>query len=138
MKDAPWRDPEKLERLYWGEMLTLHEVADELGCSHGCIHRWMKKFDIPRRKEGYQPGLTMHTYDGYECFWQTIDGEPVNVKTHQLLACVEHDPHDVFDASTVVHHQNECRFDNRLENIEVMGRDDHTAEHNRTRKTSES
>lgn len=65
--------------------------------------------------------------DGY-CRWRSFDpslGDDVYLYVHQLLACVEFDPADVFDPSNHVHHINGVRWLNLPDNIEL--RDD--AEH---------
>lgn len=45
----PWRDPEWLRRLYWGEGLTQQEMADRADTVPVQIRRWMRKFDIETR-----------------------------------------------------------------------------------------
>jgi DNA-directed RNA polymerase specialized sigma24 family protein len=46
----PWRGPDQLARLYYGEGLTQPEVADRLDCGQRTIARWMDRFDLAPRK----------------------------------------------------------------------------------------
>ena len=41
-----------LERLYWGEQLTIPEVARKVGISPGATHRWLKKFGLTWTQQG--------------------------------------------------------------------------------------
>lgn len=50
---------------------------------------------------------------------------------HRLLAAVETPIEEL--SGKVVHHRNGVRCDNRLENLEVMERGEHTAHHNTER-----
>lgn len=50
---------------------------------------------------------------------------------HQLNACLENDPYEVFDPSTQVHHRNKQAVDNRPENIDVVSNYHHRLIHKR-------
>jgi len=57
------------------------------------------------------------------------DGRDV-ARVHQLLAIADgFDPEDVFSDNTVIHHKNEIKWDNRVENIEMMTNSEHTKYH---------
>ena len=58
------------------------------------------------------------------------DGDEL-VFEHQLNACVDNDPYEVFDPSTQVHHRNRQKVDNRLENIDVVSEYHHRLIHKR-------
>ena len=49
-----------LRQQYWGEEKSTREIAKILGVSFPTVLYWMKKFDIPRRKEGFQKGNQLH------------------------------------------------------------------------------
>lgn len=49
---SPWKDKELVRKLYWDEMMTQKEIADELGCSPDTIRKWMKRNDIEIRDVG--------------------------------------------------------------------------------------
>jgi|GEM_PF-3032635 len=51
--DKPWRDRDLLHRLYWDEWMSIRDIADELGCDHKTVARWLKRHDIERRSEGH-------------------------------------------------------------------------------------
>lgn len=53
-KDKKWRDEKTLRDLYCGLGLTGREVGDVLGCSHDCIHRWLKRNDIEIKDPKYR------------------------------------------------------------------------------------
>lgn len=142
--DAPWRDEDTLQRLYWEEEMTMTEIGDELGCSSGSVLRWMEKHDIPRRSR-YEASRLAGCGDAasearrvewvpyvvtnrYEIWRDGIAGEEVRVQ--QLLAIADGaDPHEVFSDGIVTHHRNCHRRDNRPENIEVMARGVHSRTH---------
>lgn len=48
--DGPWRDKERLERLFVDQGRTSYEIADKLGCSQNCIMRWLHRFGIEREQ----------------------------------------------------------------------------------------
>ncbi|AGM11426.1 HNH endonuclease [Halogranum tailed virus 1] len=62
-------------------------------------------------------GINFKTVGGYEV---VTDGED-SVKLHRLLACVEEDPHDVFNGRVWnVHHRNTIPWDNRPANLLLL------------------
>jgi hypothetical protein len=142
--DTPWRDEERLRRMYWEEEMSSQDIADELGCSYGAVLRWMDKHDIPRRdrleashlsgcleaaREARRVDWVPYTIsNGYEIWRDSATGNEISV--HQLLAIANGaDPHDVFRDGMVAHHRSGHRRDNRPENIEVMERGEHTLTH---------
>jgi len=61
--------------------------------------------------------ITFKTVGGYEVL---TDGES-SVKVHQLQACLDNDPHDVFNTRYMnVHHLNTIPWDNREENLLLL------------------
>lgn len=68
--EHPWRDAERLERMYWDERMTQGEIAEELGCTRRTIAEWMKRLDVETR-----PGKTTKTLE--QRFWEKVDkGDP--------------------------------------------------------------
>lgn len=47
--EAPYRDPETLERLYHGESMTVREIAEKFDVAKMTISRWLRKHDIDTR-----------------------------------------------------------------------------------------
>lgn len=133
--------------MYWEEEMSSQDIADELGCSYGAVLRWMEKHDIPRRdrveasklagaieaaREALEAPWVPYTIsNGYEIWRDTRTKNEVGV--HHLLAIAGGaDPHEVFGDGTVVHHRSGHRRDNRRENVEVMGRGEHTITHQKS------
>lgn len=58
--------------------------------------------------------------DGY-CRWRTtdVDGDEIYVYVHQVVACVNNDPREVFAPGNHVHHIDGVRWHNSPENVEV-------------------
>ncbi|WP_254830988.1 HNH endonuclease [Haloglomus salinum] len=124
--DAPWRDAATLERLYWGEGLSLDGIADRLGCSDVTVLNWMEKHDIERRtqkSERLPRPLTVtspgSTNQGYELVWH----DDHCVRHHRLLAVAEYGLSSIRDCE--VHHRNGVHWDNRPENLALVGPSEH-------------
>lgn len=62
-------------------------------------------------------GVELKTIGGYEVL---TDGNG-SVKIHRLMACLDNNPHDVFNKSYMnVHHRNTVPWDNRRENLLLL------------------
>jgi transposase len=48
-ESGPWRDKDVLKRLYVEQEKSVTEIADELGCSHATITKWLAKNGIRTR-----------------------------------------------------------------------------------------
>lgn len=48
--EYPWRDEERLRNLYWGEEMSLREIASHLDTTYTTVRRWFNRHDIKRRK----------------------------------------------------------------------------------------
>ena len=133
----PWRKKSTLQRLYVDEGKSVREIADELGCSDSTVRYWMQKFDIPRRGQTTASRLSQReeyathrfTNNGYERWVTYYEGERPSLWVHQLLACLEYDPHEVFDPNTDVHHVTGHGLDNRPEAIELLTASEHSKHH---------
>lgn len=61
-----------LEKKYWDELKSTHDIAEQCGCSNSTIRRWMEQFDIPRRSRSEAMELenrcdeTTFSSSGYE------------------------------------------------------------------------
>lgn len=47
--EYPWRDKERLERLYIEEDMTQPEIAEKWDCGATTVSKWLRKFDIKTR-----------------------------------------------------------------------------------------
>jgi len=72
-----------------------------------------------------------YTTDGYEqaLSYVSSSGKVDRVRIHQLLACLSHEPVEVFSPEKEIHHRNTVRWDNREENLEVVSRKEHQRAH---------
>jgi hypothetical protein len=76
-----------------------------------------------KMKKKYGPDISICYKNGYEQFAANNE----TVLHHRLLAIVEYGFDEVMD--NCVHHKNEIKWDNRVENISLMSRDEHQSYH---------
>lgn len=118
----PWRDPTLLRELYFETGLNQSEIGEALGCSASTIGYQMRKHGMIVRD-----GNGSHYFADYEYY---NDGNQT-VGVHQLLACLDNDPHEVFATTNHVHHSNNHSADNRPSNLQVLSASVHKQTHNR-------
>lgn len=139
-KTEPYRDKETLEKLYWVEKLSMSEIADRLDTSLTTVHYWMNEHDIERRtrNKGGWDSPRMKPYarfttspQGYEQWESNFKNERDTLRHHRLLAVARFG----FDAvkDKIVHHKNNITWDNRIENLELMTRGEHSKMHQSAR-----
>jgi DNA-binding Lrp family transcriptional regulator len=131
LTDETW-----LREKYHGEMMSITEVAEEIGCSRMPVYRALKRHGIERHHIDYDrqnthPGFRIHD-QGYVCAFSNHyegDGEQTfeEVRIHRLLAVSEHGFEAV--ANKEVHHENGIAWDNRPGNIEILSKDEHAKHH---------
>lgn len=125
------------EGLHRGQKLTMYDYnGDEYECSE-CGDEFETERGMKRHihqihpdewmllpvKLGMDPG-------GYERWRHRYDGQMDNLSHHQLIACLDHDPHEVFAPDTNVHHGPiEHPLANWAGNLEVMTNIDHGRHH---------
>lgn len=118
-----------LENLYHRKGMSAYEIAAMFDVSSRTIYNWMERHGIDRRKSKHdRPPTFVHSNpNGYELWHHQTRGEQYNVRLHRLLAVAEHG----FDAvaGNDVHHRNGIPWDNRPENIEVLGHGEHARLH---------
>jgi transposase len=131
----PWRDREIVESLYHGEELSQRQIAERLGCNRRTAERWFQKHDIEARsrKEACKginrvERVSFRTrQDGYEEAMSNYRKSVNTVRIHRLVAVVEFGIEAV--KGNVVHHKNSIPWDNRPDNLEVMGWREHAIYH---------
>lgn len=125
--DTPWNDRDLLYEMYIEKRMPTTEISNELGCTPRTISRKLNDFGIPIRDHTRRPARFFTDENGYE---RLRDGYTKDVTTvHQLLMLLEHPPDEVFDPENCVHHSNHIRWDNRLENLELMTVQEHGRYH---------
>lgn len=139
--DEPYRDPERLRKMYLDRGMTTREIANRFNCSNGTISRWLNRHNIPTR-ENWTAGVkaakranrrervTVRTLEsGYE-YWASKEQRPGEssrtseiVYVHRLLAVAEYGIDAVADSE--IHHLNGVPWDNRPENITLLDESAH-------------
>lgn len=88
LKGQTVADAETLQRLYWGEHLTLDQIGERLGCSGTGVLQAMQKFSIPRRTSAESLKLTGKANPG--CFPKGLvpwnKGKPLPPETKAKLS----------------------------------------------------
>jgi len=111
--------------------MTQGEIADGFGVCAKTISNWMDKFDISVRSTDRRPACYITDSDGYEYWRPEVLGERRWVSVHRLVAVAEYGVERV--SGVEVHHDNEIRWDNRPENLELWNTSEHTALHQERR-----
>lgn len=133
-KPCPWNNEEKLRKLYIIEGLSLREIGNHLDCCRSTVANNMDEFGIERRLANDEYGHVPFSCreHGYE-YWRTRHKDEIfSVKHHRLLAVVKYG----FDAvkNMDVHHVNGIKWDNRVENLELMTHSEHSSLHSNERR----
>jgi predicted DNA-binding protein YlxM (UPF0122 family) len=122
---------EWLYERYYGDNMTISEMADAAGVGDASIIRQMDRRGIERRPNYVtrvlrNPGAGFVQADarGYEMIKHSVKDHTYNFPIHRLLAIAEYGYEVVKGA--VVHHKNGIKWDNRPDNIELF---DSQAEH---------
>jgi len=139
---APWRDEETLREEYVHKQRPSTELAEEWGCTHSTVTRWLRKYGLskygqlpkftlgPRKAEERLDG-SRHSTATYEYLeTHSADGSVSRTRHHRLLAVAEWGLNAI--RGKEVHHQNNIPWDNRLNNLELLTPEEHAQEHEGT------
>ena len=133
-----YKDPDVLERLYYDEGLSTREIGEKAGVTHSTVQYHMEKHGVDR-KDRIEATREKRLVDTAAFYTDTSGGYEKwvgdkSVRVHRLLAVAKYG----FDAvcGSDVHHINGVPWDNRPENLSLMGHGEHTTHHHTGKKQS--
>ena len=130
----PYQRKEVLEELYHEEGLTQTEIAEKFGVDQSTIHYHLKKHDL--QKEQTRQNFYFYTFSDGKVSVRPSGDDEQSFYLHQLNACLNHDPHEVFAPENDVHHLMGLGHAIDLpENLEVIEHGKHVGDHQQERAT---
>lgn len=128
-------DPQTLEQLYWEEGLSISDIAELANRTENPVRHQMEKHDIPRRSDAEGGRLkndtghpSIYIARGYWVAASTHNGEKDSVRLNRLLATLLVDELSELN-DVVVHHKNEIKWCDTLDNIELKTPEGHMSHH---------
>ena len=121
-----YKNREWLYKMYIDNDLSQQSIAKICGVNQSIIHRKLVSFDIPRRKFYGQKGIHSHLWKGGRI--KTTQGY-IHILNHthpnkncrsyvpEQVLVVEKHLNRILSKAEAVHHINEIRDDNRIENL---------------------
>lgn len=141
-----YRDKDWLREKYWVERLPITRIAKLEKCSTETIHRWMKKFNIVRRKRGFQGGKNHWNWKGGTRIWSNgyvlilKPSHPCSNKhgyVRRSRLVMEKHLGRYLDPKEIPHHKNEIRDDDRIENLRLFASNgEHISFHKRIKQSA--
>jgi hypothetical protein len=125
--DRPWRDEDRLRKMYVEKRLSAYKIADELGCGATAVYEALRDFGIERRStseskkiaENRKPaGFQTLSRDGYEIMTNNHNRNFRRMPVHTLAAVAWFGYDKVRDG--VVHHKKPIPWLNTEWNLEVL------------------
>jgi hypothetical protein len=107
------------------------EIAEDFDCHHITICRRIDEWGVEKHPKGYhrrKHRAKFRTHASGHEKWEVRIGEGgTSFPVHRLQAVAEWGIDAVKEK--VVHHKNEIPWDNRVENLEIMTKEDHVSHH---------
>lgn len=126
-----------LEIMYLEKELSSHEIADKFDVCNTTILYWLNKHEIETRsKVPDKPPSYYQGSNGYFEWSHQHGSEHYTLYEHRLLAVAKYGIEAVKNMH--VHHKNQCKFDNRKSNIELMTHSEHSSFHSKETRKVES
>lgn len=118
---------EKLIELYIRENLSPQEISNRFGLSRNAVARRLSEYGL----WGQQPcRFELEDDQGYPVITKTGDGNVKRVRVHRLVAIAAgYEPSKVFGGALEVDHINNCKLDNRPENVQLLNKNEHGEKH---------
>jgi len=125
---------------YRDSNLSIEEIADRVGVSYYTAHKYLKRPKLKRRTPSHMVGKTGSQHpnqqygriepSGYQTIskpdWMTCKTRRVN--THVAVWCFW-TGHTVLPSGCVVHHKDENKLNNSIDNLQLMTRAEHMNHH---------
>lgn len=124
-----FENPDWLWEQYHGESKTQKELAEQCGVSITSIRSRMIEYGIPRRQNRPKYPSAYTNRSGHRELRAKHHGDRWALMIHRLHATLLVDELSELGGK-IVHHKNNCPFDNRLENYEITSKKEHRNKHN--------
>ena len=118
-----WPLREEIERLYVDGDLSQRECGKIFGVSQGMFGRWLKMLGLPAKGKANCGKQNGRYINGYYCDGPGARPYLKLVVRRKCSAC------DTVDGFLLVHHKDENRLNNEIENLQVMCRSCHLSHH---------
>lgn len=126
-----WVSPERLEDLYYNQLISLRKIGEKFGVGKKQVAKAMEKHgfeSMSQTERGMRQCLKIQIKpSGYYYFRDGMGERTDQLLVHRLVAVAEYGV-DALEGM-YVHHKNEFKLDNRPENLELMTPSEHMNHH---------
>lgn len=131
--EEPWKDEELLRKMYLGDLLSTNDIATLFDCSSATVNKWLNRFGIEKRNRSQALNAVhsgtkeaaAYSMDS-DSYMRWTPGDDY-MSVHRLMAIAEWGVDAV--EGMHVHHKNGLRWDNRIENLELLTNSEHQQKH---------
>lgn len=141
-----YKDENALHYLYQVEEWSQGRIGERYDVTQTTISRWMSEHGIETRgpSDSRETSTVLSVYPfksgttEYTQIYSRFGDERRQCYGHQLLACLENDPHEVFAHKNVIHHRVPSQVALDIPgNLEVLSRSEHTLLHSQEETPAE-